>query len=545
MPAKDLRFGEDARRGLLAGVDKLADTIKVTLGPKGRNVVLEKKWGAPTITNDGYTIAKEIELDDPYENMGAKLAYEVANKTNDVAGDGTTTSTVLAQSMVQEGLRLVAAGSNPMELKLGIEEAVAKVVESIAELSTPVDSSNADQIAYVAANSAADSTVGQKIAEALQKVGNEGVITVEDSQTFGVELEFTEGMQFDKGYISPYFITDPDSQEAVLDEPYILIANQKISSVNDMLPVLEKIMQTGKPVMVLAEDVEGEALATLVVNKIRGTFSSLAVKAPGFGERRKAMLQDIAILTGGTVISEEVGLKLDGVAVDMLGRARKVIVSKDNTTIVDGAGESSAVEARIKQIEREIDNTDSDWDREKLQERLAKLAGGVAVIKVGAATEVELKEKKHRIEDAVSATRASVEEGIVAGGGVALLRAQEAIDKLRGGDSDEKIGRAIVRRSLEEPLRQIALNGAHEPGVIVDKVRGGEGNFGFNAATGEFGDLLAAGIPDPAKVTRSTVQNAASIAALLLTTEALIAEHKEDAPAMAGGDHHGGPGMDF
>ncbi len=542
MAAKELRFDEDARRGLEAGVNKLADVVKVTLGPKGRNVVLEKKWGAPTITNDGVTIAKEVELDDPWENMGAQLAKEVATKTNDVAGDGTTTATVLAQAMVREGLKNLAAGANPMGLKRGIEQAVAKVVEFIGDFSKDIETT--EEIASVASISAADAEIGAKIAEAFESAGKDGVITVEEGQTFGLELEFTEGMQFDKGYISPYFITDPDTQEAVLDEPYILIANQKISSVNDMLPVLEKIMQTGKPVMVLAEDVEGEALATLVVNKIRGTFSSLAVKAPGFGERRKAMLQDIAILTGGTVISEEVGLKLDGVALDMLGRARRVIVSKDNTTIVDGAGEASAVEARIKQIEREIDNTDSDWDREKLQERLAKLAGGVAVIKVGAATEVELKEKKHRIEDAVSATRASVEEGIVAGGGVALLRAQAAVDKARGGGDDEKIGRAIVRRALEEPLRQIAFNAGHEPGVIVDKVRGGEGNYGFNAATGEFGDMLAAGIPDPAKVTRSTVQNAASIAALLLTTEALIAEHKEDSPAMPGGHDHGA-GMDF
>jgi chaperonin GroEL len=545
MAAKELRFDDEARRGLEAGVNKLADVVKVTLGPRGRNVVLEKKWGAPTITNDGVTIAKEIELDDPWENMGAQLAKEVATKTNDVAGDGTTTATVLAQAMVREGLKNLAAGANPMGLKRGIEQAVAKVVEFIGDFSKEIETT--DEVSSVASISAGDPEIGAKIAEAFERAGKDGVITVEEGQTFGLELEFTEGMQFDKGYSSPYFITDPDTQEAVLEDPYILIANQKISSVNDMLPVLEKIMQTGKPVMVLSEDVEGEALATLVVNKIRGTFSSLAVKAPGFGERRKAMLQDIAILTGGTVISEEVGLKLDNIALDMLGRARRVIVSKDNTTIVDGAGDSAAVKARIKQIEREIENTDSDWDREKLQERLAKLAGGVAVIKVGAATEVELKEKKHRIEDAVSATRASVEEGIVAGGGVTLLRAQSAIDKARGGTDDEKIGRSIVRRALEEPLRQITSNGGHEPGVIVDKVRNGEGNFGFNAATGEFVDMLAAGIPDPAKVTRSTVQNAASIAALLLTTEALIAEHKEDAPAMPGGhgDHGGGGGMDF
>ncbi len=543
MAAKELRFNEEARRGLQAGVDKLADTVKVTLGPKGRNVVLEKKWGAPTITNDGVTIAKEIELDDPYENMGAQLAKEVANKTNDVAGDGTTTATVLAQAMVTEGLRLVAAGSNPMELKTGIEDAVAKVVEHIGEMATPVDSTARDQIAYVAANSAADSTIGERIAEALQKVGNEGVITVEDSQTFGVELEFTEGMQFDKGYISPYFITDPDRQEAVLEDPYILIANSKISSVQDMLPVLEKVMQTGKPVLVLSEDVEGEALATLVVNRIRGTFSSVAVKAPGFGERRKAMLQDIAILTGGQVISEEVGLKLENVTLDMLGRARKVVVSKDDTTIVEGAGSHDEVEARVKQIRQEIDNSDSDWDREKLSERLAKLAGGVAVIKVGAATEVELKEKKHRIEDAIQATKAAVEEGIVPGGGVALLRAQEAIDKARGGTDDVKAGRQLVRKALEWPLRQIAVNAGHEGGVIVEHVRNDTGNNGFNAATGVYEDLMAAGVIDPAKVTRSTLQNAASIAALLITTEALVAEEPQEEPAHAHGGAGGMEGM--
>ncbi len=543
MAAKDLRFGEDARKGLEVGVNKLADIVKVTLGPKGRNVVLEKKWGAPTITNDGVTIAKEVELDDPWENMGAKLAYEVANKTNDVAGDGTTTATVLAQAMVREGLRNLAAGANPMGVRRGIEQAVEKVVEFLEEFSKPVET-NA-QIADVASISAADKEIGKKIAEAMEKVGKDGVITVEDGQTFGIELEFTEGMQFDKGYISPYFITDADTQESVLENPYILIANQKISSVNDLLPVLEKVQQSGKPLLVLAEDVEGEALAVLVVNKIRGVFSSAAVKAPGFGERRKAMMQDIAILTGGTVISEEVGLKLDGVTLDMLGTARKVIITKDNTTMVDGGGTEADVAARIKQIEREIDNTDSDWDREKLQERLAKLSGGVVVIKVGAATEVELKEKKHRIEDAVSATRAAVEEGIVPGGGVALLRAEAAIDKLRGGTDDEKVGRAIVRKALEEPLRQIAVNAGAEGGVVAEHVRNGVDGFGYNAALGKFEDLLAAGIIDPAKVTRSTVQNAASIAALLLTTEGVIAEVKEDAPA-GGGDHgHGGGGMDF
>ncbi len=542
MAAKNLRFSEEARRGLQAGVDKLADTIKVTLGPKGRNVVLEKKWGAPTITNDGYTIAKEIELDDPWENMGAKLAYEVANKTNDVAGDGTTTSTVLAQAMVHEGLRLVAAGANPMELKEGIEEAVERVVAAIEDLSTPVDSSAVDQIAYVAANSAADSTIGERIAEALQKVGNEGVITVEDSQTFGVDLEFTEGMQFDKGYISPYFITDPDRQESVLEEPFVLIANQKIGSVQDLLPILEKVMQTGKPVLVLAEDVEGEALATLVVNKIRGTFASVAVKAPGFGERRKAMLQDIAILTGAQVISEEIGLKLESVTLDMLGKVRKVVVTKDNTTMVEGAGSHADVKARIEQIRKEIESSDSDWDREKLAERLAKLSGGVAVLKVGAATEVELKEKKHRIEDAIQATRAAIEEGIVPGGGVALLRAQDAVEKLRGGTDDVKAGRQLVKRALEWPLRQIAVNAGHEGGVVVERVREAKGSNGFNAADGTYGDLISAGIIDPAKVTRSTLQNAASIAGLLITTEALVAEEPQDEPVAHG--HAGGGGME-
>ena len=540
MAAKELRFDEDARRSLEAGVNKLADVVKVTLGPKGRNVVLEKKWGAPTITNDGVTIAKEIELDDAYENMGAQLAKEVATKTNDVAGDGTTTATVLAQAMVKEGLRNVAAGANPMELKRGMEQAVAKIVEFIGEFSREITSR--DEIAHVAAISAADNTIGEKIAEAMDKVGKDGVITVEEGQTFGIELEFTEGMQFDKGFTSPYFITDPDRQEAVLEDVYILVANQKITSVNDMLPVLEKVMQTGKPVMIISEDVEGEALATLVVNKIRGTFSSVAVKAPGFGERRKAMLQDIAILTGATVISEEVGLKLENVTLDMLGKARKIVVTKDDTTIVEGGGSDADVKGRIKQIQREIENSDSDWDREKLQERLAKLAGGVAVIKVGAATEVELKEKKHRIEDALSATRAAVEEGIVPGGGVALLRAQDALDKVRGGTGDEKTGRSIVRKALEEPLRQIAVNAGFEGGVVAEHVRNDGGTMGFNAQTGSFEDLMVAGIIDPAKVTRSAVQNAASIAGLLLTTEALIVEQKEETPAMPGG---GGPGMDF
>jgi chaperonin GroEL len=545
MAAKDLRFSEDARKGLQAGVDKLADTVKVTLGPKGRNVVLEKKWGAPTITNDGVTIAKEIELEDPYENMGAKLAYEVANKTDNVAGDGTTTATVLAQAMVKEGLRQVAAGANPMELKRGIEGAVEIVVKAIGEMARDIETT--EEIAHVASISANnDSSIGEVIADAMDRVGKDGVITVEEGQTFGLELEFTEGMQFDKGYISPYFITDADRQEAVLDDPFILIANQKISSVNDLVPVLEKVMQTGKSVLVIAEDVDGEALATLVVNKIRGTFQSVAVKAPGFGERRKAMLQDIAILTGGTVISEEVGLKLENVTTELLGRARKVVISKDNTTVIDGDGAEADDKARITQIEREIDNTDSDWDREKLQERLAKLSGGVVVIKAGAATEVELKEKKHRIEDAVQAARAAVEEGVVPGGGVALLRAQGALDKARGGTDDEKTGRNIVRKAMEEPLRQIAVNAGFEGGVVVEQVRLAEGSNGFNAATGKYEDLLAAGVIDPAKVTRSTLQNAASIAALLLTTEALVVEQPEDSPAMGGGGHeHGGGGMDF
>jgi len=545
MAAKELKFNEEARRGLQNGVDKLADTVKVTLGPKGRNVVLEKKWGAPTITNDGVTIAKEIELEDPWENMGAQLAKEVATKTNDVAGDGTTTATVLAQAMVKEGLRNVAAGANPMELKRGIEEAVVKVVEFIADSAESIDATDQKKIAYVASNSAADKTVGEKVAEAMKKVGNEGVITVEDSQTFGVDVTFTEGMQFDKGYISPYFITDPDRQEAVLEDAYVLVVNQKISSVQDMLPVLEKVMQAGKPLMIIAEDVDGEALATLVVNKIRGTFPSVAVKAPGFGERRKAMLQDIAILTGATVISEEVGLKLDNVTVDMLGKARKVVVTKDDTTVVEGSGARPDVDARIKQIRREIENSDSDWDSEKLSERLAKLAGGVAVIKVGAATEVELKEKKHRIEDAIQATRAAVEEGIVPGGGVALLRAQDAVAKMRGGTSDEKTGREIVRRSLEEPLRQIAANAGAEGGVIVELVRGLEGPFGYNAATGVAVDMIEAGITDPAKVVRSTLQNAASIAALLITTEAIVAEKPEPASAAPAMPDGGMGGMDF
>ena len=461
MAAKELKFNEEARRALQAGVDKLANVVKTTLGPKGRNVVLEKKWGSPTITNDGVTIAKEIELEDPWENMGAQLAKEVATKTNDVAGDGTTTATVLAQAIVREGLRNVAAGANPLELKQGIEQGVEAVVAFIAGMAEPIDATDRARIAYVATNSAHDEVVGQKVAEAMGKVGNEGVITVEDSQTFGVDVSFTEGMQFDKGYISAYFITDLDRQESVLENAYVLIVNQKISAVHDLLPVLEKVMAAGKGLVIIAEDVDGEALATLVVNKMRGTFPSVAVKAPGFGDRRKAMMQDIAILTGATVISEEVGLKLENVTVDMLGRARKVVVTKDDTTIVEGSGSAADVQARIKQIRREIENSDSDWDREKLNERLAKLAGGVAVIKVGAATEVELKERKHRIEDAIQATRAAVEEGIVPGGGVALLRAQAAVEKMRGGTPDVKTGRAIVRKALEEPMRQIAVNAGY------------------------------------------------------------------------------------
>ena len=542
MAAKVLKFDEEARQALQSGVDQLADTVKVTLGPKGRNVLLEKKWGAPTITNDGVTIAKEIELEDPWENMGAQLAKEVANKTNDVAGDGTTTATVLAQAMVREGLRFVSAGANPMELKRGIEQAVEAAVSYFIDSAEAVGAKDKAKIAYVAANSAADEVIGDRIAEAMDRVGNEGVITVEDSQTFGVELEFTVGMQFDKGYISPYFITDVDRQEAVMEDPHILIANQKVTAVQDLLPVLEKIMQSGKPLLLIAEDVEGEALATLVVNKIRGTFMSAAVKAPGFGERRKAMLQDIAILTGATVVSEEVGLKLENATLDLLGSARKIVITKDNTTIVEGGGKKSDVDGRVAQIRREIEDSDSDWDREKLAERLAKLSGGVAVIKIGAATEVELKERKHRIEDAIQATRAAVEEGILPGGGVPMLRAKDAVEKLRGGTDDEKAGRRIIVKSLEAPLRQIAINAGYEGGVVVEAVKGLDAKHGFNAQTGEYEDLTKAGIIDPGKVTRSTLQNAASIAGLLITTEAIVAEEKEEAlPAMpgGGGDMHG------
>ena len=516
---------------------------KITLGPKGRNVVLEKKWGAPTITNDGVSIAKEIELDDPQEKIGAELVKEVAKKTDDVAGDGTTTATVLAQAIIKEGLRNVAAGANPMSLKRGIERATELAVESIKNQSKEVEGK--EEIAQVGAISAADPQIGETIAEAVDKVGKDGVITVEESNTFGMELDFVEGMRFDKGYISPYFITDPERMEAVLEDPYILIANSKISAVKDLLPVLEKVMQAGKPVLVLSEDVEGEALATLVVNKIRGTFRSAAVKAPGFGDRRKAMLQDIAILTGGTVVSEEVGLKLENATMDLLGTARKVVITKDETTIVEGGGKDTDISGRINQIKSEIEKTDSDYDREKLQERLAKLSGGVAVIKVGAATEVELKEKKHRIEDAVQSTKAAVEEGIVPGGGVALLNAQAALDKV-DLEGDELTGAAIVRRALEEPLKQIAFNAGLEGGVIVEKVRALDPGQGLNAGTGEYGDMLKFGVIDPTKVTRSALQNAASIAALFLTTEAVVAEKPEKAPAMPGGGG-GMPGgdMDF
>ncbi|MGY1732592.1 chaperonin GroEL [Geodermatophilus sp. SYSU D01045] len=541
--AKMIAFEEEARRGLERGMNTLADAVKVTLGPKGRNVVLEKKWGAPTITNDGVSIAKEIELEDPWEKIGAELVKEVAKKTDDVAGDGTTTATVLAQALVREGLRNVAAGANPMALKKGIEKAVASVTEYL--LSTAKDVETKEQIAATASISAADPAIGELIAEAMDKVGKEGVITVEESNTFGLELELTEGMRFDKGYISPYFVTDAERMEAVLDDPYVLVVNSKISSVKDLLPLLEKVMQSGKPLAIIAEDVEGEALATLVVNKIRGTFKSLAVKAPGFGDRRKAMLTDIAILTGGQVISEEVGLKLDTADVSLLGRARKVVVTKDETTIVEGAGDSDQIAGRVNQIRAEIEKSDSDYDREKLQERLAKLAGGVAVIKAGAATEVELKERKHRIEDAVRNAKAAVEEGIVAGGGVALAQATAVAFEKLDLEGDEATGANIVRVALEAPLKQIAVNAGLEGGVVAEKVRNSEVGHGLNAATGEYVDLVSAGIIDPAKVTRSALQNAASIAALFLTTEAVIADKPEKAaPAMPGGDGGMG-GMDF
>jgi chaperonin GroEL len=541
MAAKIITYEEEARRALERGMDQLANAVKITLGPRGRNVVLEKKWGAPTITNDGVSIAKEIELDDPEEKIGAELVKEVAKKTDDVAGDGTTTATVLAQAIVKEGLRNVAAGANAMGLKRGIEAATERAVEAIKNQSKEVDTK--DEIANVGAISAADPEIGAEIAEAVDKVGKDGVITVEESNTFGMELEFVEGMRFDKGYISPYFVTDPERMEVVLDEPYVLIANQKISAVKDVLPVLEKVMQSGKAVVLLAEDVEGEALATLVVNKLRGTFRSVAVKAPGFGDRRKAMLQDIAILTGATVVSEEVGLKLENATLDLLGTARKVVVTKDETTIVEGGGKDEDIKGRINQIKAEIEKTDSDYDREKLQERLAKLSGGVAVIKVGAATEVELKEKKHRIEDAVQSTKAAVEEGIVPGGGVALLNAQAALDKL-DLEGDEATGALIVRRALEEPLKQIAHNAGLEGGVIVERVRGLDQGHGLNAATGEYEDMLKVGVIDPTKVTRSALQNAASIAALFLTTDALVAEKPEKQPAAPAGMPGGGD-MDF
>ena len=537
--AKIIAFDEEARRGMERGLNTLADTVKVTLGPKGRNVVLDKKWGAPTITNDGVTIAKEIELEDPYEKIGAELVKEVAKKTDDVAGDGTTTATVLAQALVREGLRNVAAGANPIALRRGIDKAVAAVVERLLADAKEVETK--DEIAATASISAADEQIGEFIAEALEKVGHDGVITVEESNTFGLELEVTEGMRFDKGFISPYFVTDPDRQEAVLEDAYVLLVESKISNVKDLLPLLEKVMQTGKPLAIIAEDVEAEALATLVVNRIRGTFKSVAVKAPGFGDRRKAMLQDMAILTGGTVISETVGLKLENATLEDLGQARKVVVTKDETTLVEGAGDKEAIEARTAQIRLEIENSDSDYDREKLSERLAKLAGGVAVLKSGAATEVELKERKHRIEDAVRNAKAAVEEGIVAGGGVALLQAGQALEALEL-EGDEATGAAIVRVALESPLKQIAVNAGYEGGVVVDRVRNLANGEGLNAATGEYSNLLAAGIADPVKVTRSALQNAASIAGLFLTTEAVVADKPEPpaAPAAGGGEDMGG-----
>ena len=539
--SKQLKFDEEARRALEAGVNKLADAVRVTLGPKGRNVVLDKKFGAPTITNDGVSIAKEVELEDAFENMGAQLVKEVATKTNDVAGDGTTTATVLAQSMVSHGLRNVTAGANPMGLKRGIEKAVAAAVESIQSLAKKVE--DKAEIASVATISAADAAIGNVIADAIDKVGKDGVVTVEESNTFGIELDFTEGMLFDKGYLSPYFVTDAERQEAVLEDAYILLYGSKISTVQAILPTLESVMKSGKPLAIIAEDIEGEALATLVVNKIRGTFNAVAVKAPGFGDRRKAMLQDMAVLTGGQVISEEVGLKLENVTLDLLGRAKRVIVTKDETTIVEGAGERADVDGRINQIKAEIENTDSDWDREKLQERLAKLAGGVAVIKVGAATEVELKEKKHRIEDAVSATRAAIEEGVVPGGGTALLRSRDAVksvlDSLSG---DEATGARTVWEALEAPARNIADNAGMEGALVVQRVSGEKGAVGLNAATGEYIDLVKAGIIDPAKVTRAALQNAASIAALVLTTECLVADKPEPASAMPAGGGMGGMG---
>ena len=539
--AKQIAFNEEARRGLERGMNVLADAVKVTLGPRGRNVVLEKKWGAPTITNDGVSIAKEIDLDDPWEKIGAELVKEVAKKTDDVAGDGTTTATVLAQALVREGLRNVAAGSNPMALKRGIEKAVAAIVAELGSMAKNVETK--EQIAATASISAADSTIGEMIAEAMDKVGKEGVITVEESNTFGLELELTEGMRFDKGYISPYFVTDQDRMESVLEDAYVLIVNGKISNIKDLVPVLEKVMQSGKPLAIIAEDVEGEALATLVVNKIRGIFRSAAVKAPGFGDRRKSILQDIAILTGATVISEEVGLKLDQIGLELLGRARKVVISKEETTIIEGGGDDAQIKGRVAQLRSEIEKSDSDYDREKLQERLAKLAGGVAVIKAGAATEVELKERKHRIEDAVRNAKAAVEEGIVAGGGVALLQAATAAFAKLKLEGDEATGAKIVEVSIEAPLKQIAINAGLEGGVVVEKVRHLTAGHGLNAATGEYVDMIKAGIIDPAKVTRSALQNAASIAALFITTEAVIADKPEKTPATPAGP--GGGDMDF
>ena len=539
--AKMIAFNEEARRGLERGMNTLADAVKVTLGPRGRNVVLEKKWGAPTITNDGVSIAKEIELDDPWEKIGAELVKEVAKKTDDVAGDGTTTATVLAQALVREGLRNVAAGSNPMALKRGIEKAVEAISKELSAMSKPVETK--EQISATASISAADSTIGEMIAEAMDKVGKEGVITVEESNTFGLELELTEGMRFDKGYISAYMITDTDRMESVLEDAYVLIANNKISNIKDLVPILEKVMQSGKPLLIIAEDVEGEALATLVVNKVRGTFKSVAVKAPGFGDRRKAMLQDIAILTGGTVISEEVGLKLDAATLDLLGRARKIVVTKEETTIVEGAGDDDQIKGRVNQIRAELEQTDSDYDREKLQERLAKLAGGVAVIKAGAATEVELKERKHRIEDAVRNAKAAVEEGIVAGGGVALLQASKKAFANLKLDGDEATGAKIVEFAIEAPLKQIAVNAGLEGGVVVEKVSHLSAGHGLNAATGEYVDMIKSGIIDPAKVTRSALQNAASIAALFLTTEAVITDKPEPKSAAPAGP--GAGDMDF
>ena len=541
--SKIIAFDEEARRGMERGLNTLADTVKVTLGPKGRNVVLDKKWGAPTITNDGVTIAKEIELEEPYEKIGAELVKEVAKKTDDVAGDGTTTATVLAQALVREGLRNVAAGANPIAVRRGIEKAVAAVVERLLADAKEVETQ--EEIAATASISAADEQIGAFIAEALEKVGHEGVVTVEESNTFGLELEVTEGMRFDKGFISPYFVTDPDRQEAVLEDAYVLLVESKISNVKDLLPLLEKVMQTGKPLLIIAEDVEGEALSTLVVNKIRGTFKSVAVKAPGFGDRRKAQLQDMAILTGGQVISEEVGLSLETADLPLLGRARKVVVTKDDTTIVEGAGSQDQIQGRVNQIRAEIENSDSEYDREKLHERLAKLAGGVAVIKVGAATEVELKERKHRIEDAVRNAKAAVEEGIVAGGGVSLLQAAHVLENDLDLNGDEATGVKIVREALSAPLKQIAFNAGFEPGVVADKVSHLPAGEGLNAATGEYVDLMAAGINDPVKVTRSALQNAASIAALFLTTEAVVADKPEPpaAPAVPGADEMGGMGF--